>query len=171
MFDKKYFNVFMAKYMPTRECFDNIKTDWAKVSGSNEIEDILEFCRKHLFDIELKADSSINFMIGNSKGSAIKIMILFQEAILNAVKYAAFVPKDKRKIVISIDSDPQSFRFDVRNSYLPEQYVKGSVLCHIIIKNFCKLLDTEPVILKTDNEFALEIKFKNIWSQHENTVH
>jgi two-component sensor histidine kinase len=171
MFDKKYFNVFMAKYMSTRECFDNIKTDWAKVSGSNEIEDILEFCRKHLFDIELKADSSINFMIGNSKGSAIKIMILFQEAILNAVKYAAFVPKDKRKIVISIDSDPQSFRFEVRNSYLPEQSVKGSGLGHIIIKNFCKLLNSEPVIVKTNNEFTLEIKFKNIWSQHENPVH
>ena len=171
MFDSKYFNVFMLKYMPTRDFFNNVKTDWAKVSGSNKIEDILEFCRKHFFDIELKADSSIDLMIGNSRGSAIKIMILFQEAILNAVKYAAFVPEDKRKIVISIDSDSQSFRFEVRNSYLPEQNVKGSGLGHIIIGNFCKLLDSEPVIVKTDNEFALQIKFKNIWSQHENPVH
>ena len=90
---------------------------------------------------------------------------------MNAVKYAAFVPKDKRKIVISIDSDPQSFRFEVRNSYLPEQSVKGSDLGHIIIKNFCKLLNSEPVIVKTNNEFTLEIKFINIWSQHENPVH
>lgn len=163
MFDAKYFGNFMRKYFPTKEIYAQAKSDWSLVSQSNEFNEIKKFLNKYFFKTEVSFGNAEKFIIGNEKGSAIKLHILFQELILNAVKYTTFVSKENRFFKLHFSNDEKQIRLLVENTYKPKVKTKTTGLGHVIIDNFSKLLQTKPKIKKDAKMYSVEIKFENFW--------
>ena len=163
MYDGKYFANFLRKYFPTKEIYKEAKSEWPTVSQSNDLNIITPFLQKHFFNIKMDIKDAEKFVMGNDKGSAIKMLILFQEIILNAVKYSAFVDKENRSLKIRFESNKDQIGIKVENSYKPEVKTKTTGIGHVIIDNFAKLLKTKPIINKNENIYSVEIKFTNFW--------
>ncbi|MDP8268931.1 MAG: hypothetical protein P9L97_09410 [Candidatus Tenebribacter davisii] len=163
MFDGKYFEKFMRNYFPTKSIFLNAKNKWNEISQSSDLQAIVLFMDTFMLQTEFNFEQSKDFVIGNYKGSSLKLLILIQEMIFNAVKYSSFVPQQERflKIVFNYDADHVSFI--VSNKYQPQNKVKSSGLGHEIINNFSKLLETKPLTKEDDEIFSVEVKFKNLW--------
>jgi signal transduction histidine kinase len=167
MFDGKYFEKFMRKYFPSREIYAKARSAWSEATSQSTLEPILQTLADHFFDPEISLENAADFRIGNEKGSAVKLMILFQEMIFNAVKYAAFVPRENRFVRIGFEEKGEKLVFRVENAYDSSVRVKSSGLGHVIIRNFAGTLGTEPEIRNQDNIYAIEVQFPNFWKEDE----
>lgn len=168
MFDGKYFEKHMRRYFPSRDAYTHARIDWSEVSSDNDLERISTVISSHFLDPDIAIDGSESLVMGNEKGSAIKLLILVQEIILNAIKYAAFTPRDQRFLRIRFSAEDSYLAFFVENSYDPAVKVKSSGLGHVIIKNFATLLGSEPEIRTENNRYAVTIRFPHFWKK-ENT--
>ncbi|MDP8203413.1 MAG: hypothetical protein P9L95_02640, partial [Candidatus Tenebribacter mawsonii] len=121
------------------------------------------FLNKHLVKTTLDISKAKEYIIGDDKGSALKLLIIIQEIILNAVKYSSFVSKESRNLHIKFKADNNNISITVSNTFKPNVQVKSSGLGQEIIRNFSKLLQTEPIINTDNNLYSVEIRFKNIW--------
>lgn len=175
MFDFRYFPTNAENYFPrslSKSDFNKIKEEWGKVSSGNSIDDLMGFTMKNMFNLEIKLDASKEFHVGNEKSSAIKLMILFQEIIFNAVKYSSFVPFKERTIAISLEEHEDKLRFAVKNSFSPDVQAKTTGVGKLVIENFAKVLDCQPVITTDDKTFMISMEFTNIWRNNaKNPVH
>jgi len=165
MFDGKYFYDFTHKYFPLKNSFLKAKEDWKKISQLHDKQKIEKFLKNHFFDINFDFDKSVKYTIGSEKGSAIKLMILLQEIIFNAVKYSSFVKKDERFLKIKFSASKEKITIKVENKYKPKVKTKTTGLGHVIIENFAKLLNTKPVIKKSNDIYSISITFKNFWGK------
>jgi tetratricopeptide (TPR) repeat protein len=172
MFDSKYFSNFVHKYFPKREVFDEANAEWASISQRLNKQDLMAFLAKYFFNIEVSTGTAAQYILGNEKGSAIKMLILFQEMILNAVKYSAFVEKEVRFLNIDLTVNPGTISIHVANRFRENLATKTSGIGHIIIDNFARrLLEAQLDIRQVDNIYAVEIKFSNLWGKkNENLV-
>lgn len=171
MFDGKYFSNFVRKYFPTKSIFEEAKSQWTRISQSNDVQEIMGFLRKYFFKIDLAIVAGSKHVIGNEKGSAMKLLILFQELILNAVKYSAFVSKEKRFLHIKFDYDLREMSIRVENRFKEKAKAQTSGIGHIIVNNFAKLLNTEPITKKDGDIYSVEINFENFWGENnENSI-
>jgi tetratricopeptide (TPR) repeat protein len=171
MFDGKFFSNFVHKYFPTREVFNEAKTSWENISQTSHKQDLISFLEKYFFHIEVSTGDGDQYTIGNEKGSAIKLLILFQELIFNAVKYSAFVEKELRFLNIDLTINPDRIAIRVANRFRESLATKTSGIGHIIIDNFAKLLKAQPVVSQKDGVYSVYIEFSNIWEKkNENFV-
>ena len=159
MFDSKYFSNFMRNYFPNKEIYLKAKNKWNQTTST---EDITKFVKEYMFDFSLDIREAKDLIIGNEKGSAIKFQILFQEAILNAVKYTSFMDIDNRKVNIECKTKQGKIFFKISNTYNKNVVTKTTGLGHIIINNFAKLLETEPEI-EVNSMYEITLNFMNIW--------
>ncbi len=167
MFDGKYFSTFLRKYFPEKSFYQQAKTAWLEKSQDINIEEIQLIIKQYFFsDIKLNFTNTVDLRIGNDKGSAIKFLILFQELIFNAVKYSAFVEKDKRFLHIHLTADSDQVTIKVENRYKKNGKAKTSGLGLVIIENFAKLLETEPMIDKDEDIYFVKIQFANLWEKN-----
>ena len=82
--------------------------------------------------------------VGDAEGTATKFLILFQEILLNAVKYAALVGRERRFVAIHMAEREQGFTFEVVNSAADGGSVENpSGIGHIVIRNFAELFQAE----------------------------
>jgi signal transduction histidine kinase len=162
-FDGKYFKKFVDNYYPTKANFLEAKQKWNDMSQFNDLEKIISFMNKFLLKTTLDISHAKEYVIGNDKGSALKLFILIQEIILNAVKYSSFVLKDSRNLHISFGGDDKKISIKVFNTFKPNVQVKSCGLGLEIINNFSKLLQTKPIIKRENDVYSVEIKCKNIW--------
>ncbi len=165
MFDGKYFANFLRKYFPERSIFQEAKSAWSEKSQTKNMEELLPFFGQYFFDIQLNISDMADLRIGNEKGSAIKLLILFQEIIFNAVKYSAFVEKDNRFLHIDVKNNGNQIVITVENRYKKTVKTKTSGLGLVIIKNFAKLLENEPDIRQDEEIYAVTIRFSNFWKE------
>ena len=165
MFDGKYFSNFVRKYFPSKSIFKEAKSEWTRISQSNEIQKITTYLQKYFLKIDLSIVDTANYVMGNEKGSAIKLLILFQEIISNAVKYSAFVNQERRFLRIVFDCDPEQISLKVENRYQEKVKTKTSGIGHVIVENFARLLNTKPVIKKEGGIYSVEIRFVNFWGK------
>ena len=108
-------------------------------------------------------DISKDYCIGNEKGSAMKLMILFQEIIFNAIKDCVFVERDKRYMKLEIKDINGMIYFEVENSFNDAAKSKSSGLGHQIIENFAKLLNADIMTDKENGKYTVKLPFKNLW--------
>ncbi len=168
MFDGKYFANFMRKYFPSKPIYIEAKSKWGEISQTENFDSIFPFLKEYFFEINLVLNDAEKFVIGNEKGSAIKLLILFQELILNAVKYSAFVPKEKRLLNIYFLSNPNRISIKVENRFKSDVKTKTSGLGQVIIKNSAELINTTPRINKDGDIYYVELMFENFWEKkHE----
>lgn len=166
MFDGKYFSNFMRKYFPTKDYYISAKKEWEQLSEIHDIRIMLPFLQRTFFDSDIMLGDAEHFVIGNAKGSAIKLLILFQELTLNAVKYAAFVPKERRFLRIHLLNTPTQIVIRVENPFDEAVKTKTTGLGHVIVENFARLLQTEPQIKNDNGVYSLNIAFTNFWEQN-----
>ena len=172
MFDGKYFEKFMRKYFPTKDAFIQARDRWSEATADNDLDRITAALSEHFLRTEISLDGAEEFLMGNEKGSAVKMLILIQEMILNAVKYAAYVPKDQRFMSIRLTEEAQQLAFTVENTYDPAIRMKSSGLGHVIIRNFAVILGDEPSITKEDGIHTITVRFPHFWNKetYENLV-
>ncbi|OQY60304.1 MAG: hypothetical protein B6245_02155 [Desulfobacteraceae bacterium 4572_88] len=167
MFDGKYFGKFQKKYFPTKDVYLVAKSEWANVSQAADSE-MFSFLKKHFFDIDISFGGTEAYMMGNDKGSAVKFLILFQEIIMNAVKYVGFVEKEERFLHIRIVNHADRIFVRTENPFKSNVRAKTTGIGHVIIENFAKLLNSElPVANKDGNIYSVEISFPNFWEERK----
>jgi len=165
MFDSKYFGNFMRKYFPKKEQYHEAKAGWTSISQSKDLKSLEQFLKSYFFETDFSFENAKSFAIGNQKGSAVKLLILFQELILNAVKYSAFVSKEKRFLRIRFISNADTISVKVENPFDENTKTKTTGIGHVVIQNFATLLNTEPVISKENSIYCVVIQFKNLWQR------
>jgi len=163
MFDGKYFNNFMRKYFPEKKQFLSAKEDWANLSQADDITALIPFLETHFFHPDIDISNSDQFIMGNEKGSAVKLLIMIQEIILNAVKYTAFIDRDQRFLKIRFSGNVDLIDIKVENPFDEKVKTKTTGTGHVVISNFARLLGTEPVIHKDNGVYSLQITFQNFW--------
>ena len=173
MFDSRYFPAFSEKYFPRsldKAQYDKIKYNWNEISAAS-LDEIKGFLDNYMFKLELSLDSSQDYHVGNEKSSAIKLLILFQEIIFNAVKYAAYVPFPKRRVEITLASQGDKMLLAVKNSFDPRVQAKTTGVGKLIIENFSRVLGCEPKISMDSNTYSIALEFNNLWRNNaENSV-
>lgn len=165
MFDGKYFSNFMRRYFPSKSIFEEAKSEWPRVSQVSDLPKIILFLKKYFFEAEFDLRNANRFAIGNEKGAAVKLLILFQEIILNAVKYSALVSKEQRFLGIRFTANSDQISIRVENRFKEKALAKTSGLGHVIIENFAKLLRTRPLIRQEEGVYSVEINFENFWER------
>lgn len=165
MFDGKYFSNFVRRYFPSKSSFEEAKAEWPRVSQVSDLHKIIPFLKKYFFETKFDLENANRYAIGNEKGSAVKLLILFQEIILNAVKYSAWVSKEPRFLRIRFTANPEQMSIRVENRFKEKALAKTSGLGHVIIENFAKLLRTEPLIRREEGIYSVEINFENFWEK------
>jgi len=157
MFDGKYFKQFGYGYFPDRDIFIEAKQQWQKLDISN-IGDLKALLEQYFFKLDLKLQNA-NIPVGNQNSSATKLLIMFQEIMLNAVKYSSFVPLAERKITVSLKVEMNKVSLEVENTFNPKSSIKSSGLGLTIINNFANLLGAKVDIDKDNGHYKIKIEF------------
>ncbi|MBW2090723.1 MAG: GHKL domain-containing protein [Deltaproteobacteria bacterium] len=165
MFDGKYFSNFVQNYFPRKSIFEEAKSQWMQISQKNDAKEFIQFLDNYFFETDLAIIGGSKFVMGNEKGSAMKLLILLQELILNAVKYSAFLKKEKRFVHIHFGHDTREIFIRIKNRFKEKTRTKTSGIGYVIIENFAKLLNTKPVIKKDGDIYSVEIRFENFWRE------
>lgn len=163
MFDGKYFSTFLRNYFSSEEIFIEAKELWTTISQTKDFQKLKDFLQKYFFTFDLNLQEANELVIGNRKGSRIKFTILFQEMLLNAVKYSSFVPKEKREIKVSLFKKEDEITFEIKNSFKENEKTKSTGLGLEIIKNFAKLLKSNPEVRIENKVYSTSITFQNLW--------
>ena len=167
MFDSKYHSKFLRNYFPNRKQFEKAKSNWDTIEQKLDEDQLLAFAKDNMFNISLQLDSVCNLKIGNKNGSAVKLSILFQEMLLNAVKYSSYVARRDRYIKLQILSKDNKIKIKMENSYHPNLRSKTSGLGQTVINNIARMLESEPIITKNDekNRYSVELVSPNFWKK------
>jgi len=163
MFDGVYFSEFMNSYFPTEKKYVETLKKWKSISETENLHDVVDFINRYFMKTNIDISGVESLSIGNSKGSALKIFIMIQEIILNAIKYSCFVPQEERIFEFKIIENEDDITILQKNYYKPNTKTRTTGLGHIVIENFAKLLNADPIITKQNNEYSLTVIFKNFW--------
>lgn len=175
MFDFKYFNVYSANYFPRTLSATTrglIQEQWTQVSASDSLDQVLDFAEANLFECNIEFSEVANNLIGNEKSSAVSLIILFQEIIFNAIKYASFVPRERRLVSIKLTDIDDKIKLAVVNSYRSDTQARSTGMGNTVIEYFAKALSAAPVIDTTNGVYLIEIDFENMWRKNaQDTIH
>ena len=142
MFDGKYFAQFVKNYFgKDLNTFMQAQNEWkATVSA----EDTFACINKYFFDFKIDCgESSLNIPIGDRDGTATKLLILFQELFLNAVKYSSFTEREKRFVKLDVAITPENWNIKLSNSAVGRKNTKSSGIGLAVIKNFADLFEAK----------------------------
>lgn len=163
MFDGKYFPEFVRKYFPSN-IYNEAYSKWqeAKNSGGANIN---EFLNQYMFTLSVNIDNLAECRIADKLGSRTKCLILFQEIILNAVKYTAFANRQNRFIEIILEGhEKDSIHLRVKNSRHAGTNIKTSRIGRNVINNFTELLRGEIKVKESDDLYEVNLTFPNIFN-------
>lgn len=158
MFDGKYFAQFVKNYFgKDLNTFMQAHNEWkAAVSA----EDTFACINKYFFDFKIDCgESSLNIPIGDRDGTATKLLILFQELFLNAVKYSSFTEREKRFVKLDIDITPENWNITLSNSAAGRQNAKSSGIGLAVINNFAELFEAKYNASCKNETYILNIHF------------
>lgn len=168
MLDFRYFPAFAANYYRSlkQQDYDAVKEQWGMVTNQPTIEKLTSFADENMFKPSVNLTDTAQYHIGNEKSSAIKLLILFQEIIFNAVKYSSYVPRAERFIEIDLSEHDDKLKLQISNSFRPEVQAKTTGVGKLVIENFAKVLDCTPVITTDNNVYSITLEFNNIWKNN-----
>ena len=150
MFDGKYFTEFSRKYFNDIDIFYAARDEW---ENADTFEKVNLCLNKYFFDFKLDIQKgTLDIPVGDGEGTATKLLIMFQELLLNAVKYSSLIPKEKRFIHINAATTPEYWHFEFKNSASKEQQRKSFGIGTSVLDNFSKLFESEYSV-KFENDF------------------
>ncbi len=137
MFDKQTHYKYMRLYYPTRESFTTAKNCWYE---AQTLADVFAFMGKHMnIDVSVDFHSFVNIILGNKKGSATNMAILFNELTMNMLKALAIVPKNERSFFITTKEEGANLCLIFKNACRNSKTVSkgyGKTIVANIIKGF-----------------------------------
>jgi len=74
------------------------------------------------------------------------------------------VDRGSRFLKIDLKAAGDRIAITVINKFKDTLIMKTSGIGHIIINNFAKLLESQPIVGHDDGVYSIEITFKNLWS-------
>ena len=119
-------------------------------------------------DISIEFGDSDAFIIGDKKGSDVKLLTLFNEIIFNAIKFTAFVKKEERFVSIKFNNGYESISLEVENSLPVDADVKSVGTGNLIIDNIINIMKGKVSRSKLNNKFITKIQFPNFWEGKNN---
>jgi two-component sensor histidine kinase len=123
-------------------------------------EDTFACLNKYFFDFKIDCgDSSLNIPIGDRDGTATKLLILFQELFLNAVKYSSFTEREKRFVKLDIAITPENWNIKISNSAAGRSNAKSSGIGLAVIKNFAALFEAKYDASLKNDVYTTNINF------------
>lgn len=163
MFDSHYYSPFKEEYFPEKEIYIKSKEEFINL---NSFEKLQKFLNKNMFNFTYDFDENIlKYKINDENKSKTKLTLLFQEIIFNAVKYTAFVEKNKRYLNISLKKENNEIVFSVKNSCSVEKLEKSTGIGKTVIENICKIFNTKLIMQKENNEFVVIVKIPDFWKE------
>ncbi len=137
MFDKQTHDKYMRLYYPTRESFMAAKNNWYE---AKTLADVFAFMGKHM-NIEVSVDlhSFERIILGNKKGSATNMAILFNELTMNMLKALAIVPANERSFFITTKEEGEYLCLFFKNACRNSKTVSkgyGKTIVANIVKGF-----------------------------------
>jgi signal transduction histidine kinase len=135
-----------------------------EVGNLNELE---KFCKEHLVDFKLDIKGLEDTLIGDAKGSATKIFILFQEIILNAVKYCNKNDASDKFIHISLIRENGVLAFKVVNSRNKNIVARGTALGGLIIEKMSKLMNAKVKTDRLPASYSVELDIPDLWEKNK----
>lgn len=166
MFDFRNYPNPAQNYFPgsiTKNEYDFITSEWEKSISSLSFNSITTFANSFLFDLVVITPEVSYYRIGNTKSSAIKLLVLFQEIIFNAVKFTSYVDRSSRYIKVELNIRADKLIFSVKNNYNPKVKAKTTGVGNYIIENYAKVLGCAPIIKKDDASYSITMEFEDIW--------
>ena len=156
MFDSKYFNRYYSVHFPEADSFYEARKVFVALS-SDDTGALLDFGRRYLrttitWDC---LDTVVAAKIGNRRNSALKLLILFQEIFMNAVKNATFTEFERRSLAFAGQHGKETMEFTVSNSFDQAETRTDTRLGQGIINGLLRQFEAVPVITKQDGLFSI----------------
>ena len=164
MFDTKYFTNFSRNYFPDRSSFVNARNAWTTVldSGDGSISSVEAFMQNHMIQTKFDLDDVSSFGLSDTRGSKIKMLILLNELLLNAVKYASLSDSKNREMSLSMKQG-KVLCITVSNTHTKSN-ARGKVgLGREIIQNTVKSFGGRVVEEVHDAIYSVRIEIPNVW--------
>lgn len=151
MFDGKYFQKFVGNYFDRDlQLFMEAKNAWA---AADTPEKAYECMNRYFFDFKQLVNGDLRIPVGDADGTATKLLILFQELFLNAVKYCSFSERGKRFVRFKVDVAGTVWRFELENSAEKRPGAKSSGIGLAVMQNFAALFEAEYKTLLQDDVY------------------
>lgn len=164
MFDGKYFADFCHAYFPTREAFYEAKKAFEAAQKTDDMAVFSEFLKKYLLDFEISDAVGVRaLLLDDQRNSPLKITILLQEILLNAVKYACFVPRESRFLRLEARKEGETMFLVIRNAFLPGKSARTTRVGNEIIKNIAHLMGGSVDTRQKDTVYETTLQFPYIW--------
>ena len=164
MFDGKNYNKQNRNYFKTKEEHIEAKNEFqTKISDCNQIGIIKKYLNKYFFKTKIEISGLKKHSIGYDRETPTKLIILYTELILNALKNVSYLDKDQREVSISIGLS-DDLKFLISNSYNKRRKIKTTGLGKYFVIKMVKGINGEPVF--TDNDiYTAEIILPNLWEK------
>ncbi len=155
MFDKQTHGKYMREFFPSREIFMQAKENWY---ATRDLSGVIRFMNDMMnIRTEIALDPFRSIRIGDAKGSATNLAILFNELIMNMMKALAFVPEKDRVFHVNLKKDEDMIVFQFVNTSRNAGTVShgyGKTIVTNITKGLGGILSS-----RTDgNQYAVEMK-------------
>jgi len=167
----KYYKPFWEQYFPQYDLYEKALAEYTRLHEETDNKSfglLVEFLSKYMFDISIEFGDSDALIIGDKKGSDVKLLTLFNEIIFNAIKYTAFVKKEDRVVSIKFNSSHEFKNLEVENSLSGDTEVKSVGTGNLIIDNIINIMKGKVSRSKLNNRFITKIKFPNFWEEKNN---
>lgn len=158
MFDGKYFAQFVRNYFGRDlDTFMQAQNDWKAAQTAEQVFDCIN---KYFFNFKIDChDTDMKIPVGDRDGTATKLLILFQELFLNAVKYSSFAESDKRFVKVDITITADKWNIEISNSAIDRKNVKSSGIGLAVIKNFAELFEATYNARLDSDVYTATMKF------------
>lgn len=168
LFDGRNFSPFTKLYFPSKEGYLSSKKLWQEFNDAPDWPNYTRFINDKMSTLEVHIDDKLRGVrLGDSKKSYTKLLLLFQEIILNALKYSAPVDQENRFLELTFTSQDNKIQFAIKNRFRTDFAIKSSGLGRSVIENFARLLNTVPNVIVDGDIYSLEMVFKNLWLEVE----
>ena len=157
MFDGKYFKKFLRNYFQRDlQLFLEAKQQCKDAQAE---EKLFECVNKYFFDFKYEYKGNYAIPVGDAEGTATKLLILFQELFLNAIKYSSYIDRKDRFVHINIDINADYWSFTIKNSAVQTEEVNPAGIGLSIIKDFTELFNAEFSSELTSGVYQSKLKF------------
>ena len=155
MFDKQTHGKYMRAFFPSKDFFTKAKNDWY---ATRDLSGVIRFMNDHMnIRTDIALDPFRSIRIGDAKGSATNLAILFNELIMNMMKALAFVEKDRREFHVNLERDGEMilFRFvNTSRSAGTMSHGYGKTIVTNITKGLGGILSSQT----SGNQYSVEMK-------------
>lgn len=158
MFDGKYFGRFARNYFARDlQTFMQAEAEW---NSADTAQQAFACINRYFLDFTLDSHGAdLKIPVGDQDGTATKLLILFQELLLNAIKYSSLVERSSRFLKIDISVTPEMWDVTISNSAVESRTTKSAGLGLSVINNFAKLFEAAYSPVFKDGVYSANLKF------------